>query len=200
MAVVDFETTGLSPSYGARSIEIAVVLISDGRVVDTYASLMNPGISVPYEITQLTGITTPMVRSAPPTRSVMQDAVKFIGTANLVAHNDSFDKKFLDGECAQIGFRKPFDFLCTMLLSRRLFHDAPNHKLGTLIRHLGLPNDSRLHRALADAQVTAELMLRIQSEIAGRHGFQISYQGLRRLQKTPMKKLDAVIEKLAAPA
>lgn len=52
MAVVDFETTGLSPAYGARAIEIAVVLISDGRVVDTYASLMNPNVSVPYEITK----------------------------------------------------------------------------------------------------------------------------------------------------
>lgn len=130
----------------------------------------------------------------------MQNVVKFIGAANLVAHNASFDKKFLDEESAQIGFRKPYDFVCTMLLSRRLFHYAPNHKLGTLIRHLGLPNDNRLHRALADAQVTAELMLRIQSEIEGRHGFQISYQGLRRLQKTPIKKIDTIIGKLATLA
>lgn len=199
MAVVDFETTGLSPGDGARAIEIAAVLVSGDRVVDRFASLMNPGVSVPHEITQLTGITTKMVRSAPAAAAVMQEVTRFIGDAGLVAHNASFDRRFLAAEQRRIGVSRPLDFVCTMLLSRRVFDGAPNHKLGTLVRHLGLASDGSLHRALADATVTAELLLRIQMEISVRYGLSLPHETLVMLQQTPRKSLEktmAVLEKV----
>ncbi|MEI7606840.1 MAG: 3'-5' exonuclease [Rhodospirillaceae bacterium] len=193
MAVVDFETTGLSPGFGARAIEIAAVLVSGGRVVDNFVSLMNPGVSVPYEITQLTGITTKMVKAAPPIRGVMQEVKKFIGDADLVAHNATFDRKFLEAEHRRIGVSRPLNFVCTMLLSRRIFDGLPNYKLGTLVSHLRLPTDGNLHRALADAMVTAELLFRIQAEISKQYGLTLPHRALARVQKTPRKNLEKVL-------
>ena len=66
VAVIDFETTGLSPAQGDRATEIAAVLLCDGKVVDHYQSLMNAGVRIPPYIEALTGISTAMVRQAPP--------------------------------------------------------------------------------------------------------------------------------------
>lgn len=52
-AVIDFETTGLSPALGARPTEVAIVLIAEGKIVDRFQSLMNPGVSIPNDILQL---------------------------------------------------------------------------------------------------------------------------------------------------
>ncbi|CAK0776186.1 hypothetical protein WCLP8_5360004 [uncultured Gammaproteobacteria bacterium] len=75
-----------------------------------------------------------------------------------------------------------------MLLSRRIFSDAHNHKLGTLVKHLNLTNSGNLHRALADAQVTAELLFRIQSEILIRYGVCLSHRDLSIIQKNTHKQ------------
>src|SRR5690606_35810328 len=71
IAVIDFETTGISPEHGARATEIAAVLVRDGVVVDRYQSLMNAGAWVPPFIEALTGISNEMVRAAPPAARVM---------------------------------------------------------------------------------------------------------------------------------
>ena len=95
IAVIDFETTGMSPSQGARATEVAIVLLGrDGQVVDRFQSLMKSGAWIPPFITQLTGITNAMVNAAPDAAQVMQDAARFVGDAPMVAHNASFDSKF----------------------------------------------------------------------------------------------------------
>lgn len=63
-AVMDFETTGLSPALGARPTEIAIVIIDDGKIVDRFQNLMNPGVSISNDIQVLIGITNEMVRTA----------------------------------------------------------------------------------------------------------------------------------------
>ena len=78
-AVIDFETTGLSPGHGARPTEIAVVLVSKEIIVDRFQSLMNPGVHRPSDIQTLTGITNEMVRRAPSVSEVMKQAVNFAG-------------------------------------------------------------------------------------------------------------------------
>lgn len=163
-AVIDFETTGLSPAHGARPTEIAVVLVEGGEIVDRFQSLMNPGVPIPAEIQAFTGITNAMVRSAPPVRAVMAEAAGFVGGRPIVAHNAAFDRKFWAASTA--GFGSGTDrFICSLLLARRLFPDAPNHKLATLVRALGLPAAGRYHRALADAECTAHLFIRLSQEI-----------------------------------
>ncbi|MCU0762389.1 MAG: 3'-5' exonuclease [Hydrogenophaga sp.] len=170
IAVIDFETTGISPAQGDRATEVAIVVTEGGRVVDRFQSLMNAGVRIPAFITQLTGITNAMVASAPPAETVMADAARFVGKLPLVAHNASFDRRYWQAELARADLPAPHPFACTVLLSRRLYPEAPSHKLGALVDRLQLPRTGRAHRALADAEMAAELLARIQHDLRERHG------------------------------
>lgn len=195
-AVIDFETTGLSPALGARPTEVAIVLIADGKIIDRFQSLMNPGASIPKDIQVLTGITNEMVRKAPKVEAVMSDAMQFVGTHPVVAHNAAFDSKFWDAELRRINGRRKQEFACSMLLARRIFPEAPNHKLGTLVRTLGLPATGRYHRALADAEATAYLLLHIQQELQRRfHLSAVSHELLVAIQTASRSQLDACIHR-----
>ncbi|CAM3382554.1 3'-5' exonuclease [Polaromonas hydrogenivorans] len=168
-AVIDFETTGISPGCGDRATEVAIVLLEGGRVVDRFQSLMNAGVRIPSFITQLTGITNAMVAGAPDAAQVMTQASRFVGDAPLVAHNAAFDRKFWQAELDRAGLAAPQPFICTLLLSRRLYPQAPNHKLGSLVDFHGLPRTGQAHRALADAEMAAELLGQIQHDLRTRH-------------------------------
>ena len=165
IAVIDFETTGISPGQGARATEVAIVLLEGGQVVDRFQSLMKTGVWIPSFITQLTGITNAMVATAPDAEQVMQDAARFVGDAPMVAHNASFDSKFWQAELALAGLPAPQPFACTVLLSRRLYPQAPSHKLGVLVDYHGLPRTGQAHRALADAEMAAALLARMQHDL-----------------------------------
>jgi DNA polymerase III subunit epsilon len=166
-AVIDFETTGLSPTQGDRAIEIGVVMLEGYRVVDTYQSLINPGMSLPAFISAYTGITNEMVAGAPPAEVVMSEVLEFVGDTRLVAHNAAFDRRFWSAEVEGLGRRAGHEFLCTLLLARRLYPWAPNHRLGTLAEVHRIVANGRHHRALADAEMTAELFSRIQQDLRG---------------------------------
>ena len=170
IAVIDFETTGLSPAMGDRATEVAIVLVERGRIVDRFQSLMNAGVRIPALITGLTGITNAMVAAAPDATAVMADANRFVGSAPLVAHNASFDRKFWEAELARAGLTAAQPFACTMLVSRRLYPQAPSHKLGVLVDYHHLPRAGRAHRALADAEMAASLLGQIQHDLRSRHG------------------------------
>ncbi|KGG95893.1 MULTISPECIES: 3'-5' exonuclease [Comamonas] len=169
IAVIDFETTGMTPAQGARATEVAIVLLEQGRVVDRFQSLMQTGAWVSPFITELTGITNAMLRTAPPAAEVMRDAARFVGAAPMVAHNASFDSKFWQAELALAGEAAPQLFACTVLLSRRIYPQAPSHSLGNLARYLHLPSTGRAHRALADAEMAAALLARMQQDLCERH-------------------------------
>src|ERR1700690_3479499 len=98
VAVIDFETTGLSPHYGDRTIEVGAVLVSNNQIVDRFQSLMNPKIKISSFIEDYTGITNRMLTKAPDITDVMKKLKRFISNHYLVAHNASFDSKFLDAE------------------------------------------------------------------------------------------------------
>ena len=172
IAVIDFETTGISPGQGARATEIAAVLVQGGQIVGRFQSLMNSGAWVPPFIEQLTGISNAMLRSAPPARAVMREVAQFTRGCPLVAHNAAFDRQFWLAERARADCEPDAAqaFACTVLLSRRLYPQAANHRLGTLATYHRLPSAGRAHRALADAEVTAHLLLRIQQDVAERFG------------------------------
>lgn len=168
IAVIDFETTGMTPAQGARATEVAVVLMERERVVDRFQSLMRTGAWIPPFITQLTGITNAMLEAAPDAATVMREAARFVGAAPMVAHNAAFDSKFWQSELEYAGLAAPQPFACTVLLSRRVYPDAPSHRLGRLTDHLGLPRAGRAHRALADAEMAAVLLARLQRELSQR--------------------------------
>jgi DNA polymerase-3 subunit epsilon len=134
LAVIDFETTGAAPSQGARATEVAAVLVEGGRIVGRFQSLMNSGAWVPPFIEQLTGISNAMLADAPPARAVMHEVMRFTRGCPLVAHNAAFDRGFWQAEAVRADCEPDaaHDFACTLLLARRLYPEAPNHKLGTL--------------------------------------------------------------------
>ena len=171
IAVIDFETTGLSPGQGARATEVAAVLVQGGQIVGRFQSLMNSGAWVPPFIEQLTGISNAMLRTAPPARAVMREVAQFTKGCPLVAHNAAFDRGFWNAELARAECEPDaaHEFVCTVLLSRRLYPHADNHRLGTLAKLHALPSAGRAHRALADAQVTANLLLRMQRDVQERY-------------------------------
>ena len=194
IAVIDFETTGISPGQGARATEVAIVLLERGQVVDRFQSLMNTGAWIPPFITQLTGITNAMVNAAPDAAQVMQDAARFVGDAPMVAHNASFDSKFWQAELALAGLTAPQPFACTVLLSRRLYPEAPSHKLGTLVDYHGLPRTGQAHRALADAEMAAALLARMQHDLRTQWRVaEPSYTLLQTLQRCAKPKVAALL-------
>jgi DNA polymerase-3 subunit epsilon len=190
IAVIDFETTGISPGHGCRATEIAVVIMEQGRIVERYQSLMNAGVRIPSFIESLTGISNSMIRTAPSAERVMGDVADFVGVTPLVAHNASFDQKFWDYELSRIQRNRVQSFACSMLLARRLMPGAPNHKLGTLTRYARLPDTGQAHRAMADAEMAANLTAHLTQELRHTHGIDgISHQLLCTLQKVPAAKI-----------
>jgi len=196
VAVIDFETTGLSPSQGDRATEIAAVLLQNGKVVDRYQSLMNAGVRIPSFIEELTGISTAMVRKAPAADKVMREVFDFVGSHPLVAHNASFDCKFWDAELARIQLKRRQEFACSMLVARRLLPQAPSHKLGVLVEFAKLPIAGRAHRALADAEMAASLVTHLEEELRGRYKIrEVSHELLRKIQKVPKSQLGQCLER-----
>lgn len=196
-AVIDFETNGLMPEQGGRALEVAAVLLQDGQVVGSWQSLMNPGTRVPGFITSLTGITPSMICTAPAPERVMAEIAEFVGDATIVAHNASFDRKFWQYELSRIGLAHQHEFLCTVLIARRLYPWAINHKLATLVDLHNIPVDGRHHRALADANMTARLFLRIQADLAELYqGAETAPSFLNTYQKTVKTQLKSIPEPL----
>jgi DNA polymerase-3 subunit epsilon len=196
IAVIDFETTGISPSSSCRATEIAVVIMEQGVIVERYQSLMNAGVRIPSFIESLTGISNSMLRTAPPAERVMNEVAEFVGLTPLVAHNASFDQKFWDFELSRIKRTREQSFACSMLLARRLMPGAPNHKLGTLTSWAGLPHTGKAHRAMADAEMAANLTAHLSHELRNTHGIAgVSHQLLCTLQKVPAKKMAEAIIK-----
>lgn len=164
--VLDFETSGLSPDQGDRAIEIGAVLIEQGVVTDRFQRLMNPGMRINSFIENYTGITNAMLEDAPPVAEVMTEFAEFVGGHNLVAHNASFDQRFLRAELKRIQRPCANPFSCSMLAARRLYQLSPNHTLGGLVEYKKIPTDGVFHRALADAEMTAKLWLVMLEDIA----------------------------------
>ncbi|MBC7610361.1 MAG: 3'-5' exonuclease [Polaromonas sp.] len=169
IAVIDFETTGLSPAMGDRATEVAIVLLENGQVVDRFQSLMNAGQRIPSFIEAFTGISNAMIANAPSAASVMADASRFVGNAPMVAHNASFDRKFWEAELVRAGQSAAQPFACTMLIARRLYPQAPSYKLGVLVDYHHLPKAGRAHRAMADAEMAASLLGQIQHDLCIQH-------------------------------
>ncbi|WXL28031.1 3'-5' exonuclease [Ectopseudomonas mendocina] len=185
----------MSPAQQARATEIAVVIVEDGKIVDRYQSLMNSGAWVPPFIEQLTGISNAMLRKAPPAAEVMQEVADFVGARPLIAHNASFDQKFWDAELALVHRRREQAFACSLLLARRLLPQAPSHKLGVLNSWIGLPDTGKAHRAMADAEMAANLTCFMAMLLRERHGIaDISHRLLCDLQRVPAAKMAQALQ------
>jgi len=199
IVVLDFETTGLSPDQGDRAIEIGAVKLENGLVTDRFQALMNPGKRINSFIENYTGISNRMLAVASPCANVMTDFADFIGESNLLAHNASFDSRFLSAEFSRLGRQVLGEFTCSLLVSRRIYQDAPNHKLGTLINYKNIAADGSFHRALFDAEMTAELWLIMLNDISERYGLEsIPFSLIKRLTRTPKAQIGKLLTNYAA--
>jgi len=194
LIILDFETTGLSPDNGDRAIEIGAVKLENGEVTERFQELMNPGKRISYFIEDYTGITNQMLSKAAPCNEVMERFSDFIQGQNLVAHNASFDKRFLDSELKLISSSYTGQFSCSLLLSRRLYQAAPNHKLGTLINYKGIASNGSFHRALYDSEMTAKLWLVMLDDIQKQTGVdEVPFALIQKLSKTSKIKVNKLL-------
>jgi len=158
--VLDFETTGLRNED--TIIEIGYVWIKDGKIRDERSTLVNPGRPISSRITKITGINTAMVKDAPYLTDIIEGFSKFLRGKLIVAHNASFDMRFLNNALRDAKLDPIQDYICTMRMFRAYKKEmgitTPGAKLADLTAFFSLQNE-RAHRALEDAQVTANAFL-----------------------------------------
>ncbi len=168
-AVIDVETTGLSAAQGDRVVEIGVVILDEHfQVVRIFDSLIHPQRSIPFDVTQIHGISNQHIRQAPAFMDLLPNLMNcFAGTTHLVAHNLSFDLGFLRAELSQCGVQMPSSFgrLCTMQLARKK-RVASNARLSTVASALRIPTIANAHRAIVDAGITAKVLSLLHDETA----------------------------------
>jgi DNA polymerase-3 subunit epsilon len=194
LVILDFETTGLSPDMGDRAIEIGAVRLVNGKVTERFQALMNPGQRVSSFIEDYTGISNDMLEDADSCEVVMDRFAGFIANDNLIAHNASFDKRFLDAEFDRIGRDYTGEFSCSLLLSRRIFQNSYNHKLGELVRFCNIESDGDFHRALYDSEMTAKVWMSMLGSMAERFEIlDVSFDLIKKLIRTPKKDVNKLL-------
>lgn len=166
--VFDIETTGFSP-LNDKIIEIGAVKIRNSKIVDKYSQLINPIISIPEKIVEITGIDNNMVKDKPELVEIFDDFISFIGDSVLVAHNASFDMSFIKTKGSELGYDIKNSVLDTLQLSRNIFRDLKSHKLKALAKHLGVSLENH-HRAVDDSMATSEILLKF-TDILNNRGY-----------------------------
>lgn len=176
-AVVDVETTGGSPRYGHRITEISAVLVQQGRIVEIYEQLVNPGRTIPPFITHLTGISERMIADSPCFAEIVPEVVGALAGNVFVAHNATFDWRFVSAELERAVGKTPTALtLCTVRLARTLLPQLVRKTLDHVAHHYGvldvaarypLKRGTR-HSAAGDAIVTAHCLMRMIDDAADR--------------------------------
>jgi DNA polymerase III subunit epsilon len=194
LVILDFETTGLSPDMGDRAIEIGAVRLVNGEVTERFQALMNPGQRLSGFIEDYTGISNGMLEDADSCEVVMDRFADFIADDNLIAHNASFDKRFLEAEFSRIGRDYAGEFSCSLLLARRIFQESYNHKLGELVRFCNIESDGDFHRALYDSEMTAKVWMAMLDRMRERYEiFDVSFDLVKKLTKTPKRNVNKLL-------
>lgn len=162
LAYVDLETTG-TRAANDRITEIAIVLVDGHQVCRRWSSLVNPNVSIPPYIQNLTGITNEMVSTAPRFEELIDTIDELLDERHFVAHNARFDYGFLKNSYQRAGRNFSFPVLCTVKLSRRLYPQHKRHNLDSLLQRHDLTCESR-HRAMDDAAVLPAIVSSMISE------------------------------------
>ena len=156
--VFDIETTGLSPKE-CKITEIGAIKIEHGEITDKFSQLINPGVPIPPNITDLTGITDEMVADKPHIDSVLPEFLEFCHGCAVVAHNAQFDCGFIRYNAAELNLEFHNKTVDTLKLSRELFPNERKHSLDAICKRLGVSLENH-HRAVDDATATAEIFLK----------------------------------------
>ncbi len=157
-AVVDIEATGGNHIKG-RIIEIAIYIYDGEKIIDEFATLINPETTIDWYVTKLTGISNNAVKDAPKFKDVAKKIVALVKGKIFVAHDVDFDYKFLKMELKNAGYEFDEPKACTVKLSEKHLPNATSYSLGNLCEELGIiiPEGDR-HRAAGDALATTKLL------------------------------------------
>nr|WP_261987993.1 bifunctional DnaQ family exonuclease/ATP-dependent helicase [Streptococcus suis] len=161
-AVVDLEATGTGTD--AKIIQIGIVLVENGEIIDSYATDINPYELLDDHIKNLTGITDQQLSQAPDFGQVASTIYDMIGDAIFVAHNVKFDANLLAEALFFEGYELLTPRVDTVELSQLFFPTFEKYSLGNLAEHLELGLD-QAHTAISDAMATARLLIKIQEKI-----------------------------------
>lgn len=160
--VFDTETTGLNPSEGDEIVQIGATRVLNGKLLrqESFEQLVDPRRHMPRQAVEITGITPDMLRGQPSIEKVLPAFHAFSADTVLVAHNAAFDMRFLQLKEELTGLRFDQPVLDTLLLSAVVHPNQESHSLDAIAQRFGLTNDGR-HTALADAVVTAEVLMKL---------------------------------------
>ena len=160
--VVDVETTGMSP-IADRITEIAMIKVRGGKVIDELSTLINPLVTIPAFITDITGIDNVTVHDAPTAREVVPYVKEFLNDAVFAAHNAAFDWAFVSNTARrERDIELTNNRLCTVKLSNRILPFLTSKSLAPVARHLDIAIPQR-HRASGDAYATAHILIKFLS-------------------------------------
>ena len=160
-AVVDVETTGISPGRGDRLTEIAIVTLCDGKIDVALETWVNPQKAIPPVVTSLTSITNDMVRDQPTFDDIADEVLDTLAGRVFAAHNARFDWAFLSREVRRtrdLALEGPR--VCTVQLARRLIPGLRSRGLDSVAAYFGVEITER-HRARGDALATAEILQKL---------------------------------------
>jgi DNA polymerase III epsilon subunit family exonuclease len=163
--VFDLETTAMKPENG-YIVDIAALRVRDGQIVDRFESLVNPGRPIVGH--QVHGISTDDVANAPTASEVLGNFAQWVGDAPVVAHNVAFDLPFVLRHLPNDVKWEPSAIFDTLELGYQLYPDAGAWRLGDLVRFVFGRDHQSAHRAMPDAEATAELFIHLTDGLAER--------------------------------
>lgn len=177
---IDLETTGKYPLQ-AEICEMAAVKWRDGKVIDTYQTLVKPSEPMSEEVIAIHSITNEMVDNAPLLKDRIFEFYEFIKSGYIVAHHAPFDLGFLAVEFEKYSLDFPEKpVFCSSIFSRKAIPQSPNHRLQTLIKYLNI-DGGQAHRALDDSKACLEVLFRCFEKVGESATVEdlLKYQGIK---------------------
>ena len=166
--IFDVETTGLSPRWGDRIVEIAAIRIKNLKPVENFYSFVDPQKEISWGAFQVNGITEEMLIGAPTAKEILPRFLEFIGRGALIGHNIGFDLSFLCHELSLLGLRlkKETVIIDTLKIARHLLPHLSRYPLWHVAESLGI-RKTQEHRAMADVTLTFDVFCRLLKKING---------------------------------
>ena len=165
--ILDIETTGFHTERDAI-IEVAAIKVdmTDTEwVTDEFQAFVRPPRNIPGKISELTGITNEMVANADAIDRVIPELKAFLGNRVLVAHNASFDRRFLEKKANLMGITfADHDWTCSLMMAKRAWPSRGQHSLASFAAELDV---NQTHRAIDDCRITLEVYLSAYEELGG---------------------------------